>query len=147
MNELILNDIWIPKDKTVSVFEVYQRYEMYLCEKNSLNSIEKKIYVELLNNINPGINEEFSRKMKFNTDHLFPGWMVLGCLDELYRENEIMETNWQIKYAKLLSRYQGDGNKQHLKNAINLIPNSEFIKSYYRYDILNIIYNLNNKIK
>ena len=145
LKELSLNDIWIPKGKTFTGLEIYERYEKYLVKKKLLRSIEKRSYVELINNINPGISNEFSKKMEFNTIGFFPSWMVLSCLDELNRKNEILKTNWQFEYAKLIASYQADGNYEHLKNAISLIPNSEFNKSFYRYEVLNIIYILNYK--
>ena len=143
---LVKNNIWRPKENIFDGERMNELYEKFLMEKEMLASIDKESYITLLGNTRKGISNEFSEKMRFNTEGFFPSWTILRCHDELYRSNTLLESDWQFKYAVLIARFQAEGELDHLKNAIEMIPDSDFKKIYYRHDVLNLVYALNYKM-
>lgn len=145
IQKLLEKDIWITKDKLSAGERIYNLYEEYLLRKGLLKSVEKESYVYLLRKAKKGISNDFSKEIEFNTEGFFPGWTILNCQDELYRKEILKEDDWQFKLAKEIAEYQANGNIENLKNAINIIPENEFTKIYYRNEIINLIYNMNLK--
>jgi hypothetical protein len=150
--ELIEKDIFNPIEKSPINKDINELYEKFLVQKKVLKSIEKASYIELFtklsnNEIKKGYSNQFSAELDFNPEGFFPSWANLICHDKLLREKYLTESHWQYKFAVEIDKYRATGKVTTLVNAINLIPENEFNKIYYRHELINYFYNMNVKNK